>query len=62
MDRRPGRVTAHELIAHSVESLPPLSRRFFSYQEPQEPMAFALGADFLLRGRVGAAFSSAATP
>lgn len=51
-DRRPTdrMVTAHELVAYSADVTPGVSREYLRY--PQEPLAFALGADFSL-GRLG---------
>jgi len=47
-DRRPADrlVTAHELVAYSAATTPGVSRAYLRY--PQEPLAFALGADFSL--------------
>jgi WD40 repeat protein len=44
---RDGRITAHEVVAHSAQVTPDFSRRWLT--QPQEPLAFALGADFVLR-------------
>jgi WD40 repeat protein len=48
-DRTPrdGLVTAHELVAFSAATTPDVSRKYLRH--PQEPLAFALGADFSLR-------------
>lgn len=45
-DLRPadGTVTAHELVGYAAQEIPNFSQRYLKYR--QEPMAFALGADF----------------
>lgn len=44
---RDGNVTAHEIVQYADLQIPGMSRRYLN--EPQVPMAFALGADFSLR-------------
>jgi hypothetical protein len=45
-DPKDGLVTAHELVAYSALTTPDVARRYL--RNPQEPMAFMLGADFSL--------------
>ncbi len=47
---RDGIVTAHEIIGYSYDVIPGESRKYSN--DPQEPLAFALGADFALSRRV----------
>ncbi len=42
-----GNVTAHEIVQYADVQIPGMSKRYLN--EPQVPMAFALGADFSLR-------------
>jgi WD40 repeat protein len=44
-----GSVTAHEIVQYADAQIPGMSQRYLD--EPQVPMAFALGADFPLRGK-----------
>ncbi len=44
---RDGNVTAHEIVQYADLQIPGMSKRYLN--EPQVPMAFALGADFSLR-------------
>jgi len=44
---RDGNVTAHEIVQYADLQIPGMSKRYLD--EPQVPMAFALGADFSLR-------------
>ena len=44
---RDGNVTAHEIVQYADTQIPGMSKRYLN--EPQVPMAFALGADFSLR-------------
>ena len=44
---RDGNVTAHEIVQYADVQIPGMSKRYLN--EPQVPMAFALGADFSLR-------------
>ncbi len=46
---RDGSVTAHEIVQYADAQIPGMSQRYLD--EPQVPMAFALGADFPLRGK-----------
>jgi hypothetical protein len=43
-----GHVSAHEIVQYADAQIPGMSQRYLD--EPQVPMAFALGADFPLRG------------
>ena len=45
---RDGSVTAHEIVEYADLQIPGMSKRYLD--EPQVPMAFALGADFRLQG------------
>lgn len=44
-----GNVTAHEIVQYADLQIPGMSKRYLD--EPQVPMAFALGADFRLRAK-----------
>lgn len=44
-----GSVTAHEIVQYADLQIPGMSKRYLD--EPQVPMAFALGADFRLRAK-----------
>lgn len=44
-----GHVSAHEIVQYADAQIPGMSQRYLD--EPQVPMAFALGADFPLRGK-----------
>lgn len=46
---RDGSVTAHEIVQYADLQIPGMSKRYLD--EPQVPMAFALGADFRLQGK-----------
>lgn len=46
---RDGSVTAHEIVQYADLQIPGMSKRYLD--EPQTPMAFALGADFRLQGK-----------